>query len=77
MSDILRGTVRGAGPRRRRRPRLTLPPAPQFVELHSEPLLQQLFESFRREYPEVVFREPPRPGTLVLEDVRRSPYFFS
>ena len=54
-----------------------LPPAPQFVELHSEPLLQQLYESFRREYPEVVFREPPRPGTLRLEDVRRSPYFFS
>ena len=52
-------------------------PAPQFVELHSEPLLQQLYESFRRDYPEVVFREPPRPGALRLEDVRRSPYFFS
>jgi hypothetical protein len=47
------------------------------VELHSEPLLQQLYESFRRDYPEVVFREPPRPGMLRLEDVRRSPYFFS
>ena len=49
----------------------------QFVELHSEPLLQQLYESFRRDYPEVVFREPPRPGSLRLEDVRSSPYFFS
>ena len=73
------------------------------MELHSEPLLQQLYESFRRDYPEVracfmdiaarlrvlkcaisislplqvVFREPPRPGMLCLEDVRRSPYFFS
>jgi hypothetical protein len=47
------------------------------VELHSEPLLQQLYESFRRDYPEVVFREPPRPGSLRLEDVRSSPYFFS
>ena len=51
--------------------------APQFVELHGEPLLEQLYESFRRHYPEVVFREPPRRGTLVLDEVRRSTYFFS
>jgi DNA-directed RNA polymerase len=77
MSDILRSTVR----RSLRAPSLRVPHAPacpvQFVELHSEPLLQQLYESFRRDYPEVVFREPPRPGMLRLEDVRRSPYFFS
>ena len=47
------------------------------MELHGEPLLEQLYESFRRHYPEVVFREPPRRGTLVLDEVRRSTYFFS
>jgi hypothetical protein len=47
------------------------------VQLHSEPLLEQLYESFRRQYPEVVFREPPRPGTLRLEEVRDSTYFFA
>ena len=49
----------------------------QFVELHGAPLLQQLYDSFRRDYPEVVFKEPPRPGSLRLEDVKRSTYFFS
>ena len=53
------------------------PSPPQFVELHSEPLLQHLYEGFRRQYPEVVFKEPPRRGSLQLEEVRRSPYFFS
>ena len=47
------------------------------MELHSEPLLQHLYDSFRQHYPEVVFREPPRQGTLNLEDVRRSTYFFA
>jgi DNA-directed RNA polymerase len=52
-------------------------PCAQFVELHREPLLEQLYDSFRRQYPEVVFREPPRRGSLRLEEVRRSTYFFS
>jgi DNA-directed RNA polymerase len=52
-------------------------PRAQFVELHREPLLEQLYDSFRRQYPEVVFREPPRRGSLRLEEVRRSTYFFS
>jgi hypothetical protein len=58
-------------------PFTTLRLRPQFVELHREPLLEQLYDSFRRQYPEVVFREPPRRGSLKLEEVRRSTYFFS
>lgn len=89
MSRILRDTVR-AGCRAqqccraqqspyalRSPPCPSSAPPPQFVELHGEPLLEQLYESFRRQYPEVVFREPPKRGSLRLEDVRRSTYFFS
>ena len=45
--------------------------------MHSQPLLQQLYESFQRQYPDITFREPPSSGTLRLEEVKRSQYFFS
>ncbi len=84
MSRILRDTVRaGCRAQQLRAPYALLTSfpflasPPQFVELHGEPLLEQLYESFRRQYPEVVFREPPKRGSLRLEDVRRSVYFFS
>lgn len=48
-----------------------------FVDLHSRPLLQELYDSFKAKYPDVNFREPPPLGDLRLEDVRFSPYFFS
>lgn len=47
-----------------------------FVALHSEPLLQQLLQHFKRTYPEVAFPAVPPRGQLDLEQVRHSPYFF-
>ncbi len=78
MSRILRETVRAAPLLRDAAP-LADPRLAhaQFVELHNEPLLQQLYDSFRQHYPEVVFREPPRQGTLNLQEVLRSTYFFA
>ena len=47
-----------------------------FVELHSEPLLQQLADHFRRIHPEIEFDPVPKKGDLDLTEVRNSPYFF-
>lgn len=47
-----------------------------FVALHSEPLLQQLCDHFRRTYPEVDLPPLPKRGSLHLPDVLKSPYFF-
>lgn len=49
-----------------------------FVEMHGQPLLQQLHEGFKRDYPNIQsFPDPPPTGALRLEDVRKSTYFFS
>lgn len=50
-----------------------------FVELHSEPLLEQLAKGLEEDFPEVRGRLPPPPakGTLDLNVVRDSAYFFS
>lgn len=42
-------------------------------------MLQHLYESFKKDYPEVAdeFRPPPETGTLDLLKVRESVYFFS
>ena len=49
----------------------------QFVEMHSQPLLQQLHASFKQDCPDIEFRDPPPSGGLDLDAVRRSTYFFS
>jgi DNA-directed RNA polymerase len=51
----------------------------KFVELHSEPLLERLFEELKNKYPEIATElpPPPPPGTLDLQRVRESVYFFS
>lgn len=58
---------------------LPTPTRAQFIELHGEPMLQHLYESFKKDYPEVAdeFRPPPETGTLDLLKVRESVYFFS
>jgi len=48
-----------------------------FIELHSAPLLQQLYDDFRNLYPQVVFRDPPLLGTLRLDNIQDSVYFFA
>lgn len=52
---------------------------PQFIELHGEPMLQRLYEAFQKEYPHIAneFRPPPATGSLDLQSVRDSIYFFS
>ena len=51
----------------------------KFIELHSEPLLEQLYEELKEKYPELAHEipPPPPPGDMDLEQVRDSVYFFS
>jgi DNA-directed RNA polymerase, mitochondrial len=48
----------------------------KFVSMHSQPLLENLLESFRYEYPSITFPEVPERSTLDLQQVMQSPYFF-
>jgi len=50
-----------------------------FIDLHSEPLLEQLFEELKQKYPEIAMELPPPPeaGSMDLQQVRESLYFFS
>eukprot|EP00003_Mantamonas_plastica_P007200 TRINITY_DN16020_c0_g1_i1.p1 TRINITY_DN16020_c0_g1~~TRINITY_DN16020_c0_g1_i1.p1 ORF type:complete len:167 (-),score=39.89 TRINITY_DN16020_c0_g1_i1:19-519(-) len=47
-----------------------------FIRLHSQPLLEDLLESFKARYPHLEFPELPEVGDLDLELVRESDYFF-
>lgn len=47
-----------------------------FIELHSQPLLENLLSGFREMYPEINFPDVPKRGTLDLERVKRAKYFF-
>jgi DNA-directed RNA polymerase len=51
----------------------------KFIEVHKEPLLENLYNEFRANYPDVAdeFPRPPAPGDLDLDVVRDSVYFFS
>jgi DNA-directed RNA polymerase len=51
----------------------------KFIEVHKEPLLENLYHEFRANYPDVAdeFPQPPAPGDLDLDVVRDSVYFFS
>ena len=41
------------------------------------PLLENLLRDFRASFPELIFPEIPMRGTLDLNDVKQSTYFFS
>jgi DNA-directed RNA polymerase len=45
--------------------------------MHSQPLLEQLHESFEARYENIRLSKPPPSGDLRLEEVRKSVYFFS
>lgn len=47
-----------------------------FVELHSQPLLEDLLAHFKRTYPGVAFPPVPARGNLDLRQILNSPYFF-
>jgi len=49
----------------------------QFILLHETPALQLLYDQLRDRYSKIDFPEPPKCGSLDLEAVRRSDYFFS
>jgi len=48
-----------------------------FIELHSQPLLQELYEDLHVRLGGLELLEPPAQGELDLTAVRNSPYFFS
>ena len=49
----------------------------EFVNLHSMPLLENLRDSLVRRFPGVEFPAVPEKGTLDLNEVKKSLYFFS
>jgi DNA-directed RNA polymerase len=49
----------------------------EFVGLHSQPLLESLYENFTSRFPGVDFPDIPERGELDLESVLHSPYFFN
>ena len=49
----------------------------QFVNLYSQPILEDFLESLVIRYPDVSFPPMPEKGKLDLESVRNSPYFFN
>lgn len=48
-----------------------------FVDLYSGPILEDLYESLQMRYPTIQFPPIPPRGTLKLEDVKKSKYFFN
>lgn len=49
----------------------------EFVRIHREPLLENLADQWRRLHGGVKLDDPPRIGTLDVDSVLRSRYFFS
>ena len=49
----------------------------QFIALYSQPVLEELHQSFVTRFPHVNFPPVPNRGTLDLERIRESQYFFS
>jgi DNA-directed RNA polymerase, mitochondrial len=47
-----------------------------FVDLYSQPLLEQLKTTWELRYPDVKFPDVPKRGELDLEEVKRAKYFF-
>jgi DNA-directed RNA polymerase len=49
----------------------------EFIRLHSQPLLENLKESFVTRFPQIDFPEIPARGEFRLENVKKSLYFFA
>jgi DNA-directed RNA polymerase len=47
-----------------------------FVDLHSQPLLENLLHAFRQMYPDITFPDVPKRGSLQLDRVKKAKYFF-
>lgn len=48
----------------------------QFVELYSQPLLEELKQSFELRYPDITFPDLPEKGDLELSEVKKATFFF-
>ncbi|KAL9650381.1 hypothetical protein ABK040_016448 [Willaertia magna] len=48
----------------------------QFINLHSQPLLEELLNTFQKLYPTINFPALPKKGSLDLNRVKDAPYFF-
>ena len=48
-----------------------------FVQLHERPLIKELHQDFSNRYPDLDFPDPPAQGSLALDVVLTSDYFFS
>jgi len=49
----------------------------KFIELHSQPLLENLLAELQAEHPDIDFPPLPPRGELSLGDIREATYFFS
>jgi DNA-directed RNA polymerase len=49
----------------------------KFIDLHSQPLLENLLEELQQAHPDIVFPPLPPRGDLNLEDIKQAKYFFS
>lgn len=49
----------------------------EFVNLYSQPLLENLLRDFKVSYPDLQFPDIPERGNLDLKEVLNSTYFFS
>jgi len=49
----------------------------KFIDLHSQPLLEDLLEELKKEHPDLEFPPLPPRGALNLEDIKNAKYFFS
>ena len=49
----------------------------QFTELYSKPILEDLAEDFKIRFPIAEFPPVPKRGTLLIDEVKKSPYFFA
>ena len=49
----------------------------QFVNLYSQPILENFLESLEIRYPDLSFPKVPEKGNLDLHSILESPYFFN
>lgn len=47
-----------------------------FIELYHQPILEDLLQALQDKYPHIVFPPIPTRGSLKLEEVIESQYFF-
>jgi len=49
----------------------------EFVKLHKKDMLKDLLGQWQKQFPDAKFPDLPERGNLDLDEVLKSPYFFS